>query len=144
MIDAADNKLGEFLDKMLALIPETYDAVLYSEEGLRVAHSMGINRPSAEVLSAAMTGVRSLSQQSEIAKFCRNEKGPWRKTLMEIGDGFVLIAAAGAGTYLAVATTCEVDLEVLTTQVQYLVKRIGKELAAPDRFPAGQEPGNPT
>jgi predicted regulator of Ras-like GTPase activity (Roadblock/LC7/MglB family) len=130
-----DGTLDWMLDEALGM-PETLHAILLTRDGLLRARSQGISRDEAERQAAALCGVVSISRNT--SGFCGYaEDGPvppWRQTLIEFDDAFVLVIAAGEGSYLAVSATDRVDLEACSFRMQQLVDRLGKAMASPDRL----------
>ncbi len=130
------NNLGWMLDDALKM-PETRHAVLLSADGLLMAHSAGIDRDDAERHAAAMSALQSLARAT--AEFCGQGSAEWQQTVSEFTDGYVFLAAAGPGAYLAVSATARVDMEAVSFRIQELVQRLGKELTSPPR----QDTGSP-
>jgi hypothetical protein len=60
----------------------------------------------------------------------------------EFPGGYVFLVAAGPGAYLAVSATDRVDMEGVSSRLQELVQRLGKELTAPPRD-STQDLGSP-
>ncbi|MDX2709004.1 roadblock/LC7 domain-containing protein [Actinacidiphila glaucinigra] len=133
-----DGTLDWMLDEALGM-PETLHAVLLTRDGLLRAHSQGITRDEAERQAAALCGVVSISRNT--AGFCGYAEDeaspPWRQTLIEFDDAFVLAIAAGEGSYLAVSASERVDLEACSFRMQQLVERLGKAMTSPSRQGAG-------
>jgi len=130
MNDHMTNELGWMLDEVLK-VPEARHAILLSADGMLRSHSQGISRDEAERQAAALSGLQSISRST--AEFCGEETSPWQQTLVEFADGYVFLVAAGAGAYLAVSATQQVDMETVTYRMQKLVDRLGKELTSPPR-----------
>ncbi|MGW0548716.1 roadblock/LC7 domain-containing protein [Streptomyces altiplanensis] len=130
MNDHMANELGWMLDEVLR-VPEARHAILLSADGMLRAHSQGIGRDEAERQAAALSGLQSISRST--AEFCAEESSPWQQTLVEFVDGYVFLVAAGAGAYLAVSATQNVDMEAVTYGMHKLVDRLGKELTSPPR-----------
>ncbi|MGP4003167.1 roadblock/LC7 domain-containing protein [Streptomyces sp. 8N706] len=130
MKDHMANELGWMLDEVLK-VPEARHAILLSADGMLRSHSQGISRDEADRQAAALSGLQSISRST--AEFCGNEASPWQQTLVEFVDGYVFLVAAGAGAYLAVSATQDVDMEAVTYRMQKLVDRLGKELTSPPR-----------
>ncbi|MGX1881772.1 roadblock/LC7 domain-containing protein [Streptomyces sp. NPDC055287] len=130
MNDHMANELGWMLDEVLK-VPEARHAILLSADGMLRAHSRGIARDEAERQAAALSGLQSISRST--AEFCAQESSPWQQTLVEFVDGYVFLVAAGAGAYLAVSATQNVDMEAVTYGMHKLVDRLGKELTSPPR-----------
>jgi predicted regulator of Ras-like GTPase activity (Roadblock/LC7/MglB family) len=135
-----DGTLDWMLDEALGM-PEALHAILLTRDGLLRARSEGIPRDEAERQAAALCGVVSISRNT--AAFCgygeEEQNPPWRQTLIEFDDAFVLVIAAGEGSYLAVSATERVDLEACSFRMQQLVDRLGKAMASPAR----QDTGSP-
>ncbi|MGI5255481.1 roadblock/LC7 domain-containing protein [Actinacidiphila glaucinigra] len=133
-----DGTLDWMLDEALGM-PETLHAILLSRDGLLRAHSQGITRDEAERQAAALCGAVSISRNT--AGFCgyaeQELSPPWRQTLIEFDDAYVLAIAAGEGSYLAVSATDRVDLEACSFRMQQLVERLGKAMTSPSRLDAG-------
>ncbi|MEV8437874.1 roadblock/LC7 domain-containing protein [Actinosynnema sp. NPDC051121] len=126
------NTLGWMLDDALKM-PEARHAVLLSADGLLMAHSAGIDRDDAERHAAAMSALQSLARAT--AEFCGQDSTQWQQTVSEFVGGYVFLAAAGPGAYLAVSATARVDMEAVSFRIQELVQRLGKELTSPPRQP---------
>jgi predicted regulator of Ras-like GTPase activity (Roadblock/LC7/MglB family) len=122
--------LGWMLDDALQM-PEARHAVLLSADGLLMAHSSGIDRDDAERHAAAMSALQALARAT--AEFCGQDSTQWQQTVSEFADGYVFLAAAGPGAYLAVSATARVDMEAVSFRIQELVQRLGKELTSPPR-----------
>src|SRR4051812_43809933 len=130
MNDHMANELGWMLDEVLK-VPEARHAILLSADGMLRSHSQGILRDEAERQAAALSGLQSISRST--AEFCGGESSPWQQTLVEFVDGYVFLVAAGAGAYLAVSASQNVDMEAVTYRMHKLVDRLGKELTSPPR-----------
>jgi predicted regulator of Ras-like GTPase activity (Roadblock/LC7/MglB family) len=127
-----EGTLDWMLDETLRM---TLHAILFSRDGLLRARSTDISRGEAERQAAALCGVVSISRTT--AGFCgypEDESDPgWRQSLIEFDDAFVLVIAAGEGSYLAVSATARVDLEACSFRMQQLVERLGKAMMSPSR-----------
>jgi predicted regulator of Ras-like GTPase activity (Roadblock/LC7/MglB family) len=134
MNDAVANKLGWMLDDALKM-PETRHAILLSADGLLMAHSERIGLDDAERHAAGMSGLQSLARST--AEFCGDSDTAWRQTVTEFDDGYVFLASAGPGAYLAVSASENVDMEAVSFRLQELVQRLGKELSTPPRRDTG-------
>ena len=137
MNDSDNNELGWMLDDALQL-PETRHAILLSADGLLTAHSQGISRDDAERQAASMSGLQSLARNT--AEFCGNQPSAWRQTVSEFDGGYIFLAAAGEGAYLAVSTTEKVDIETVSFRIHELVQRLGAYLTSPARQDTGSQP----
>jgi len=126
--------LSWVLDEHLANLPGVLRVVLLSADGLAVATSKGVERDMAERMAAAASGIQSLSRAGAEFADCPDE--PWELTLNQYGGGSLLLMAAGEGTYLAVASSREVDLEAMSFAAQKTVDRLGRELGVRARTAA--------
>lgn len=134
-----NGELGWILDEALGM-PETLHAILLTQDGLLRARSRGISRDEAERQAAALCGVVSVSRSTAGFYGCADEPHPpWRQTLIEFDDAFVLVIAAGAGSYVAVSATERVDLEACSFRMQKLVERLGKVMLSPARRDTGSQ-----
>ncbi|GCD95551.1 roadblock/LC7 domain-containing protein [Embleya hyalina] len=124
------NDLAWILNDALK-VPEARHAILLSADGILRAHSDGISRDEADRQAAALSGLQSISRST--AEFIGDSESPWRQTLVEFGNGFIFLVAAGPGAYLAVSATQNVDMEIITFRMQQLVRQLGKELTSPPR-----------
>lgn len=135
MIIPGNNKLGWMLDDTLRM-PQTRHAILFSADGLLIAHSERIGRDDAERAAAGLSGLQSLARGT--AEFCGDPATVWRQTVSEFDDGYVFLVAAGPRAFLAVSASQHVDMEAVSYRLQELVQRLGKELTSPPRQDAGE------
>lgn len=124
------NSLGWMLDEALQ-VPGTRFAVLFSGDGLRLAHSASIGRDEADRFSAGMGGAQSLFRNA--AMWAGSTREGWRQVLSEYENGFLLLAAAGENSYLGFSVTHEADLETVAIRMRELVQRLGRELSVATR-----------
>ncbi|MFI9406811.1 MULTISPECIES: roadblock/LC7 domain-containing protein [unclassified Nocardia] len=125
----SSNKLGWLLEDLN--VPGVRFAVLLSEDGLRIAHSAGIERDQAERFSAAASGLRSLGKA--LGEFCGEGDNGVRQNMTEYDQGMILITAAGDGALLGVATTPEIDVALIAHRMNELAGRVGHELGSQPR-----------
>ncbi|GAA5061518.1 roadblock/LC7 domain-containing protein [Nocardia callitridis] len=123
------NKLGWLLEDLS--VPGVRFAVLLSEDGLRIAHSRGINRDEAERFSAAASGLRSLGKA--LGEFCGGVGNGVRQNMTEYDQGMIFITAAGEGALLGVATTPEIDVGLIAHRMNELAGRVGHEMGSQPR-----------
>lgn len=131
------NKLGWLLRDLDA--PGVRFSVLLSEDGMRIAHSAGVDRDDAERFSAAASGLRSLGKA--MAEFCGNGAGALRQNMTEYDNGMIFITAAGDGALLGVSTGGNVDVGLIAHRMNELAARVGRELSSlPRRDVDGSRP----
>ncbi|WP_181801415.1 roadblock/LC7 domain-containing protein [Streptomyces shenzhenensis] len=141
--------LGWMLDEELLAQPGVLRAMVLSADGLPVVCSKDIDRSQdipramSERVAAAVTGLQAVSQEStEFASKPRSgadepfSAGPWQRTLIQYEQAYIIIIAARAGTYLAVAMSQKADVEAVSYQMEKVVDRIGDYLGLPPRQPA--------
>jgi predicted regulator of Ras-like GTPase activity (Roadblock/LC7/MglB family) len=125
-----NNDLSWMLDSALE-IPGALHAVLISADGLQRARSKDVSKDDADKAAAAMSGLQSLSRS--LAFFCDGFDLRWQQTLVEFDGGWIFLISAGAGAYLAVSASSDVDMADITFRMQQLVGQLGKVLTAPPR-----------
>jgi predicted regulator of Ras-like GTPase activity (Roadblock/LC7/MglB family) len=133
-----NNDLSWMLDRALE-VPEARHALLVSADGLLMARSREVGRDEADTVAAAMSGMQSLSRT--LAGFAGAQEMKWRQTLVEFDGGWVFLISAGAGSYLAVSASINVDMADITFRMQQLVGQLGKAMTSPPREEAAI-PGN--
>ncbi len=126
----SSNRLGWLLED-LSNVPGVRFAVLLSDDGLRIAHSDGVNKDDAERFAAAASGLRSLGKA--LGEFCGGLDNGVRQNMTEYDKGMILITAAGEGALLGVSTTPETDIGLVAHRMNELAGRVGHELGAQPR-----------
>lgn len=130
-----NNDLSWMLDRALE-VPEARHALLVSADGLLMARSREVGQDEADTVAAAMSGMQSLSRT--VSGFAGSREMQWRQTLVEFDGGWVFLISAGAGAYLAVSASVNVDMADITFRMQQLVSQLGKAMTSPPREdPAG-------
>lgn len=123
----------------LVNLPGVRHAIVLSADGLVDVRSAEITRDAADTFAAAVSGLQSLSRST--AQFCADSpNATWRQTLVEFDSGYLITAAAGSGSYLAVSCTTEADLQVIIFRLHHLVDRLGQEMTSPPRNGAAARP----
>lgn len=125
----SSNKLAWLLEDLQ--LPGIRFSVLLSEDGLRIAHSEGIDRDDAERFAAAASGLRSLGKA--LGEFCGDADNFVRQNMTEYDQGMILITAAGEGALLGVSTTPAIDVGLIAHRMNELAGRVGKELGSQPR-----------
>ena len=128
------NQVRPNLDWMLkdleAGVPGTRDVVVLSGDGLRIAHG-NTDVESADRIAAACAGLQSLA--GAIAEMHPGADRSIKLLVIESGDGFFYLMAAGPGAYLAVLADPSVDQGLMGQQMRDLVARLGDHLASAPR-----------
>ncbi|MGH3068518.1 MAG: roadblock/LC7 domain-containing protein [Streptosporangiaceae bacterium] len=128
---SAAGQLSWLLDNLVTKVEHVRQAVLLSRDGLVVATSGSMSREDGDHLSALAAGVQSLARGAGR----HFEGGDVRQTIIEMESAFLFIMAAGQGTCLAVVSSAEANIGVMAYEMAMLVRRMGKHLTAPPRFP---------
>ncbi|MFC8427682.1 roadblock/LC7 domain-containing protein [Streptomyces griseorubiginosus] len=110
-------------------------AILVSADGLLMQRSDGIVRDDAERNAAAMSSLQSLCRS--VAPFVGGGKGLWKQTLIEFDGGWIFLIAGGSGSYLAVSTALDVDMEAMSIRMQKTVGALTKAMSAVPRQNTG-------
>lgn len=108
---------------------EVRHAVVLSGDGLPVGASAGLSREDAEHLAAVASGFHSLAKGA--GRHFR--AGGVRRTMVEMDDGFLFVAAAGEGSCLALLTAARADIGLIAYEMARLVNRVGEHLRTPAR-----------
>jgi predicted regulator of Ras-like GTPase activity (Roadblock/LC7/MglB family) len=131
---AEENTAGQLswlLDNLVGRVQQVRQAVILSRDGLVVATSQNMSREDGDHLSALAAGVQSLARGAGR----RFEGGEVRQTIIEMESAFLFVMAAGQGTCLAVVASADANVGVMAYEMAMLVRRMGKYLKAPPRFP---------
>ncbi|MBC2869806.1 roadblock/LC7 domain-containing protein [Streptomyces mexicanus] len=116
-------------------VPKALHTVLLSADGIPRGASDGMDRRAVETISAAMSGMQSLSRAA--AKFAGMEpEATWEQTIIEFSHGWVFLIGAGQGAYLAAAAEPDVDMGAISFRMHRLVARLGTNLTTPPRVKA--------
>ncbi|MFD9129383.1 roadblock/LC7 domain-containing protein [Kitasatospora sp. NPDC059571] len=126
-------ELNWLLDELVSRVVQIRFAVMLSADGLAMGTSAGLGREDGEHLAAVASGFHSLAKGAGR----HFEAGEVRQTMVELDLGFLIVAAAGEGTCLAVFVTSDADLGLVAYEMARLVRRVGEHLYAPPRSAVG-------
>ncbi|WP_103500363.1 MULTISPECIES: roadblock/LC7 domain-containing protein [unclassified Streptomyces] len=127
--------LSWILDELVS-VQHARHAVLLSADGLMTATSEGVDRDLGDSVAALTSGLQSLSRAAAV--FASGGEDPWEQTLVQFGNGFIFIVAAGEGTFLVVSAGRDVDIEAMSFRMGKTIDRVGQELGlAPRQTPVG-------
>jgi predicted regulator of Ras-like GTPase activity (Roadblock/LC7/MglB family) len=124
-------QLSWLLDSLVGRVEPVRQALVLSRDGLVVATSQNMSREDGDHLSALAAGVQSLARGAGR----HFQGGEVRQTIIEMEGAFLFIMAAGEGTCLAALTSAEANVGVVAYEMAMLIRRMGKHLGAPPRFP---------
>jgi predicted regulator of Ras-like GTPase activity (Roadblock/LC7/MglB family) len=125
-------QLDWLLDDLIRRVGPVSKAVILSADGLALGASSALDRADADHLAALSAGFQSLARGA--GKFFGG--GQVRQTIIEMESGFLLVAAAGHGTCLAVLAEQSADLGVVAYEMAILVRRSEEHLGVNPRAPA--------
>lgn len=126
-------ELNWLLDELVSRVAQVRFAVMLSADGLAMGTSAGIGREDGEHLAAVASGFHSLAKGAG-RQF---DAGEVRQTMVELERGYLLVAAAGEGTCLAVFARADADLGLVAYEMARLVRRVGEHLYTPPRSSVG-------
>ena len=125
-------QLDWLLDDLVRRVGPISKAVILSADGLALGASSTLGREDADHLAALSAGFQSLARGA-VRYF---GGGQVRQTIIEMESGFLLVAAAGHGTCLAVLAEQSADLGVVAYEMAILVRRSEEHLGINPRAPA--------
>jgi len=131
--DPADRpgRLDWLLDDLVRRVGPISQAVILSADGLALGTSSTLDQAGADHLAALSAGFQSLARGA--GRFFGG--GQVRQTIIEMESGFLLVAAAGHGTCLAVLAEPSADLGVVAYEMAILVRRSEEHLGVSPRAP---------
>ncbi|MFE9424287.1 roadblock/LC7 domain-containing protein [Kitasatospora sp. NPDC006697] len=119
--------LSATLDALAGKVAGVRHALQVSSDGLLLAATDGMPRDIADTLSAAVTGMGSIS--ASVARALNGS--PTQHIAVDYHDSQLLIVTAGDGSLLAVLATGEADLGVIGEQLAALAARLAPAAALP-------------
>ncbi|GAA5015662.1 roadblock/LC7 domain-containing protein [Kitasatospora paranensis] len=126
-------ELNWLLDELVSRVDRVRFALMLSSDGLAMGTSAGLGREEGEHLAAIASGFHSLAKGA--GRYF--DAGEVRQTMVELARGFLVVAAAGEGTCLAVLADAEADLGLVAYEMARLVRRVGEHLYAAPRSTVG-------
>jgi predicted regulator of Ras-like GTPase activity (Roadblock/LC7/MglB family) len=122
-------ELDWLLDDLASRVASVRHALVLSGDGLTRGFSRTLGREEAEHLAAVASGFHSLAKGAGR----HFEAGGVRQTVVELDEAFLFVAAAGAGSCLAVFADVEADVGQIAYEMTLLVKRVGVHLGTAPR-----------
>ena len=117
------------LDRLLVQVAGVDMAVLLSADGLLLTGSAGMPVETAEHLAATGSALIGLARSTG-RQFGR---GKMHQAAIEMDGGYLLVAAAGKGTGLAVLTSSDADIGLIIYEMHLLVRRVGSHMRVGSR-----------
>jgi len=125
-------QLDWLLDDLVRRVGQVSKAVISSQDGIALGASQTLEREDAEHLAALAAGFQSLARGAGR----HFGGGGVRQTIIEMETGFLLVAAAGSGTCLAVIAEQGADLGLVAYEMAILVRRTGEHIKVNTRASA--------
>ena len=125
-------QLDWLLDDLVRRVAPITKAVILSQDGMTLGASDTLERDDAEHLAALSAGFQSLARGA--GRYFGG--GQVRQTIIEMESGFLLVAAAGAATCLAVLAEQDADLGLVAYEMAILVRRSGEHIRVSTRTSA--------
>lgn len=128
------------LTRLIESVPGARSAVLLSVDGLP-KYWAGLDDQQKDTLAALASSMCSLAQQVG-ARFGDAGSAGFRQVVTELGDIMLFVAAAAAGSALAVLAGRDVDPRIMGYEIERLVRQVPAHLSTPSRLPnvsAGSE-----
>ncbi|MFD8481441.1 roadblock/LC7 domain-containing protein [Kitasatospora sp. NPDC059673] len=122
-------ELNWLLDELVTRTAQVKFAVMLSADGLSMGNSTGLAREDTEHLAAVASGFHSLAKGAGR----HFDAGQVRQTMVELERGYLLVAAAGQSSCLAVFAGPDADLGLVAYEMARLVRRVGEHLHAAPR-----------
>jgi predicted regulator of Ras-like GTPase activity (Roadblock/LC7/MglB family) len=112
------------LNNLVKKVPEVTYVIALSSDGLLLATSRGMDRPTADQLAAVASGFNSLARGA--GRFFGG--GSVRQTIVEMDQGFLFVTAVGDGACLAILSGPGADIGLIAYEMALLVTRVGEFL----------------
>ncbi len=126
-------QLDWLLDDLVRRVGYVTKAVILSQDGMALGASETLGRDDAEHLAALAAGFQSLARG---AGRHFGGGGGVRQTVVEMESGYLLVAAAGSGTCLAVIAEQGADLGLVAYEMAILIGRTGEHIRVNTRASA--------
>lgn len=120
--------LNWLLDDFHRQVSDVRGLVLFSSDGLPTAFS-GMPESEADALAALGASINSMVASAS----AHTGSGTVRSTLIESEDAFLMLGQAAERTGLLVVVSANADLELVATELEQLLERVGSHLATPAR-----------
>ncbi len=127
-------QLDWLLDDLVRRVGQVTKAVILSQDGMALGASETLTRDDSEHLAALAAGFQSLARGAE--RHFGSGGGGVRQTVVEMESGFLLVAAAGSGTCLAVIAEQGADLGLVAYEMAILVRRTAEHIRVNTRASA--------
>jgi uncharacterized protein len=116
--------LNWLITNFVERVPPAAHAIVVSADGLPLAFSQGFPQERADQLAAVTSGLTSLTQGASRVF----EGGPVTQTVVEMGQGLLLVMAISDGSSLAVLASDDCDMGLVAYEMALLVEKVGRTL----------------
>jgi uncharacterized protein len=99
-------------------------ALAVSSDGLLIGASANFDEDDADRMAAVITGLQSLSEGA--CKLTR--KGVLNRVVVDMEDGYLLIATVGEGATMGVTVDLDCDLGYVSYEMCMLIERVGEQV----------------
>jgi uncharacterized protein len=123
-------QLDWLLADFLRRTPGVVHALVVSGDGLRVAGTQGLPTALSDQLSAAASGLVSLSRGVTALL----DRGPMTQTIIEMANGHLFVTPMNQGATLAVVADQNCDLGMVGYEMTMLSSQVGHVLTPVDRI----------
>lgn len=106
----------------VVLVPGVRQVIVFSGDGLLLASSDGMDRDSADRLSASCAGLQALGRS--LGREFGEQGGAVHQQMVEFSGGFLFMRST-KGAHLAVLTGPVVDPKLVARQMQAQIVKIG-------------------
>jgi predicted regulator of Ras-like GTPase activity (Roadblock/LC7/MglB family) len=130
--DGVVGRLDWLLTEFLRRTPGVQHALVVSGDGLRVAGTSGLQSPLSDQLSAATSGLVSLSRG--ISNLLG--QGSMTQTIVEMAGGHLFVTPMSEGSTLSVVADEHCDLGMVAYEMTMLSAQVGHVLTPAERVSA--------
>lgn len=123
-MSAAASNLGWLIGRLCLTVPGIKHAVVVSSDGLPLAVSDGVDRESADRLSAVASGMIGLAYGSA----GRFGAGPVSNVIVEMQNGWLFVTGIGDGSLISLLTGRDIDMATVAFETSIFVQRVGDML----------------
>jgi uncharacterized protein len=123
-MSAAATNMNWLIGRLCLTVPAIRQAVVVSSDGLAMTTSDGVDRESADRLSAVASGMIGLAYGSA----GRFGAGPVSNVIVEMQNGWLFVTGIGDGSLICVLTERNVDMGAIAFEMSIFVQRVGDML----------------
>jgi predicted regulator of Ras-like GTPase activity (Roadblock/LC7/MglB family) len=127
--NSAPDILHQLLNDLVTRVVGAQGAIVLSADGLLLGKSASLTKDDSDQLSAIASSLQSLAKG--VQRFF--DRGRVLQNMIEMERGYFFVVAAGQGAFLAVLADDTVDVEMIASEINRLVKRVGEHLTAAPR-----------